>query len=100
MSSAVGITPYQESFAVDPNEILQKDFSRIQDFSHTRPAGLKPYFSLDLKNIFSHGLYAINIDTYFSDLNARMGIKTEIDMKSTLNNPQDPNFQCAISNLR
>ena len=34
MGASVGFTPYQESFAVDPNEILRKDHSRFsEDFS-------------------------------------------------------------------
>ena len=34
MGASVGLTPYQESFAVDPNEILRKDHSRFsEDFS-------------------------------------------------------------------
>ena len=31
MGSSVGLTPYQESFAVDPNEILRKDHARFSD---------------------------------------------------------------------
>ncbi len=44
MGASVGLTPYQESFAVDPNEILRKDHARDFAASHSTTSQFVPKF--------------------------------------------------------
>ncbi len=99
MNSAVGITSYQESFAVDPNEILQKDFSRFQQSGSKHSTGLIKWNTFKVKNI-SLMFIIKKLDSYFSDNNSRIAIKTEVDMKPALGSHQDSIYPCALSNMR
>jgi len=99
MNAAVGITPYQESFAVDPNEILKEDFSKlthtyhnqnsVSNFNNTKKLKIVPLHNLQVMRNESPGL--TNITEDFSN--------EEVDRKPFIDQQEHQfmNYICSTS---
>lgn len=99
MNAAVGITPYQESFAVDPNEILQKDFSKLTHIYHPQLSAPNSESARDLKTTTSFQNLRIlaKEERQLSDFDEDeevMDVKEEMDTKSFVSQ----NFMTVLRN--